>query len=221
MLISDLSVYCAGPQHSPEELRGMARISSVIEGHGYHTYLSSRDGLKHHTFETNGLMYRAVFALEIYQIVRRCDTLVLNLNGRVPDEDGVFVASLAFMVGKPVILYKNDNRSVFHGSDNPMVTGLSSGLGVVHKLRTIPKALAQGLRKAERKPQAPSPHASDAWGVSEHLRRVADLGEQVWSHIQEVQLQGDSADGGKDSIGTMDRLKARIERMEALGSITF
>ena len=214
-------VYCAGPQHSPEELRGMARISSAIEGHGYRTYFSARDGLAGTTFEKDGMMYRAAYALEIYQLVQRCGALVLNMNGRVPDEGGVYSASLAFMIGKPVILYKNDNRSVFHGSDNPMITGLSPDSGVVRKLKRIPGALTRGLRKMEtRRPQFPASQAPAASAIPEHVRRVADLGEQVWSHLQGIQMQGDCADGGRESNNTTDRLKAHIERMEALGSIT-
>ncbi len=204
-------VYCAGPQHSPEEKRSMARISSLIEGQGYRTYCSIRDGLEHYACEASEMLCRAAFALEVYQVVHRCHALVFNMNGRVPDQAGVFTAALAFMCGKPVVLYKNDNRSVFHGSDNPMVTCLSMRSGIVHRLRKIPGVLTRRLRATE-------PDTCGGSWIPEYVRREVELGGQVWSLLQDTQLQGSAEDVYHGYEKNTDRLKSRLEHMEALGS---
>ena len=77
-------------------------------------------------------------ALAVFQLAVRCEGLVLNLNGRVPDEGGVFEAAVAFTLGVPVVLYKRDHRSLLHGEDNAMITGLSHDFSSVNKLKRLP-----------------------------------------------------------------------------------
>ena len=70
-------------------------------------------------------MHRAIFALDAYQVVVGCGSLVCNINGRVPDEGAVAEASMAWTLGKPVVLYKQDIRTAVSGRDNPLVAGLA------------------------------------------------------------------------------------------------
>ena len=131
-------VYISGPSYCPEERWSMSEIAEALGRSGYDTYLPSRDGIE-------GLLHgraagadllgsdpgsydvlrRASFALETFQIMSRCDSLVFNMNGRVPDGGGVFKTALAFSAGKPLVLYKRDHRSAFAGRDNSMITGLA------------------------------------------------------------------------------------------------
>ena len=183
-------VYCSGSQFSPEEISGMLEISKVLEQNGYETYLPSRDGIEFLTlqlvedpecdrselFEILDVLNKAAFALNIFQIVRRCDALVFNMNGRTPEEGSVFKTSLAYSMGKPLVLYKNDNRSVFHGRDNTMITGLSGDFKVISKLNKLSKALSFAITKTQH---------SSWYGIKDlhhppFIGQVLTLGEMVW-----------------------------------------
>ena len=81
------------------------------------------------------MIQQAIFWLDTYEIVSRCQGLVLNMNGRVPDEGAVVEAAMAWMAGKTIVLYKSDSRSLIQGSDNPLVLGLGS----FAKVSTVPE----------------------------------------------------------------------------------
>ena len=176
-------IYCSGPLFCPEEQGGMAALARAIEAAGYGTFLPQRDGLEAYLLRfvdsplklgpLAGRIDAAIFALDAYQIVERCAGLVFSMNGRVPDEGGVAEAALAFAVGRPVVLYKNDRRSVFGGRDNPMVTSLSA-LPPVTEVRDVPRALRQVLRHAgAERPAAP-----------DRLRAAVSLGRRIWRLIE-------------------------------------
>ncbi len=180
-------VYCSGPLFCPEETAGMAAIAKVLEDAGFKTFLPQRDGIER--FVTGFIntplnvdilgsrrnMDKAIFALDVYQIVKRCDCLVMNMNGRVPDEGAVAEAGIAFAAGKPVVLYKNDVRTIFKGGDNSMITGLSA-YPPVRNLKMLPDA----MRVIE----------STASNISGRLLEVANFGEKIWSFLKHVPPSG-------------------------------
>ncbi|WP_256927642.1 nucleoside 2-deoxyribosyltransferase [Caballeronia sordidicola] len=88
------------------------------------------------------MLNKAIFALDTYQLLRRCDVIVANLNGKVPDEGTVVEATLAWHSGKPLILFKTDVRSMLNGSDNPMVTGLGD-FETIDDLSALPAAIGR------------------------------------------------------------------------------
>ena len=114
----------------------MQAISEALEKSGFETFLPHRDGLEfspllpaliEQGFDQDRalvLWNKAIFALDVYQAVRGCQAMVVNLNGRVPDEGAIVEAALAWRSGKPVVGYKADLRSLYLGQDNPMVSGL-------------------------------------------------------------------------------------------------
>ena len=220
---SDLIVYCAGPQHSPEESMGMQSIASLLETRGWPTYLSARDGLdfalatlkdylegdasrRVHLIK---MMAQMIFALEIFQVVRRCSSLCLNMNGRVPDEDSVFKASLAFSVGKPVTLYKNDNRSIFNGYDNPMILGLSGGLPVVRKRHRIPGGIIKAVERCKTYPT----RYGHGGSYSLRVTKVVDLGGEVWRHVKGWDRSNNDT---KDFCSQLLRLIKHFEQQEGI-----
>jgi nucleoside 2-deoxyribosyltransferase len=129
-------VYCAGPLFNVKEREEMLQIADLLQDAGFGTFLPQRDGLELTkcvealksrglgTEQATGLMSRAIFSLDVYQVVVGCDAIVVNLNGRVPDEGAVSEAAIAWCSGKAVVGYKADGRSVFFGQDNPLVAGL-------------------------------------------------------------------------------------------------
>lgn len=181
-------VYGAGPAWSPEEIQTLSELDRILAQAGFQTYLPHRDGIEDLFWkraatlppsQTDPLLSKAVFALEVYQIVERCQALVFVMNGRAPDEGGVFKAALAYATGKPLIIYKNDNRSLFHGNDNSMVTGITPAFATLNRLSKLPVELAKALAAS------PSP-----LGAPAHLRATLDLGRRIWDLVREHRASG-------------------------------
>jgi nucleoside 2-deoxyribosyltransferase len=182
-------IYCSGPLFSPEEQAAMSRIARILEQVGYGTFLPHRDGLETAVMAAmkrlgppastlgpvHRLVRRAIFALDVYQIVERCEALVFNMNGRVPDEGGVAEAAIAFSTGRPVVLYKEDARSAFDGFDNPMVSGLSTEPAPVGRTEDLPAAVERALHAGARRATQARPDRR----YPDHLSRVVDFGRTV------------------------------------------
>ena len=201
-----MMVYCAGPHYNPEEKYGMEQIARMIEASGFRTYLPHRDGIElGPPVEAFEFLARAHFASEVYQATRRSSAVLFNMNGRVPDEGAVFLSSLAYMTGKPVFLYKNDNRSIFHGNDNSMILGLSTNFHTVKKLNRIPKELCRILNKADN-PDAAGRNMENGHG---YLQKVARYGKKVWDLWTDIRMKKTES---RDSAGCLLLLKKRLER---------
>jgi len=128
-------VYCAGPLFNEPERREMALIAEVMEAAGHETFLPHRDGpfirLRDNLVAGGRApdsiwptLRRAIFALDVNRLLSWSSAVVVNLNGRVPDEGTIVEVSLAWHGGKTVVLYKNDARALEDGGDNPMLLGL-------------------------------------------------------------------------------------------------
>lgn len=129
-------VFIAGPLFNVKEREENKEIADVLESEGYETFIAQRDGLLFADIveEIEGIpnekaeeiVFKLIFHLDSYQAAKVCDAVVFNMNGRVPDEGASIEAALGFANGKPVILYKNDSRSLIRGHDNPLILGLAN-----------------------------------------------------------------------------------------------
>jgi nucleoside 2-deoxyribosyltransferase len=129
-------IYCAGPLFNTKEKEEMAEIAQALEINGFEVFLPHRDGLEFanlsQTFKGLGLsdreseliLNKSIYALDVFQVLDS-DGLILNLNGRVPDEGAIAEAGIAWSAGKKICIYKDDVRSLIRGNDNPLVLGLS------------------------------------------------------------------------------------------------
>ncbi len=129
-------IYCAGPLFNPKEREEMQEITSVLEEAGYSVFLPQRDGLEFaHLFpmllqrnmtpqQATDILNRSIFSLDVFQITN-CHGLVLNMNGRVPDEGAMVEAGIAWARKKIIVIFRNDSRSLIEGNCNPLVLGLS------------------------------------------------------------------------------------------------
>lgn len=188
-------IYCSGPLFCAEEVGGMTAIAQVLEHAGHDTFLPHRDGLEPYVLRfgnaalpgllpgVRGGVDYAIFALDVYELVERCDAVVCNLNGRVPDEGMVVEASIAFAIGKPVVLYKADSRAPFGGHDNAMLTALAAG-GIEDRIDRLPERVAKALATAgERGTPAPALAKAirDGERIAGFLARLpAGVGKQRW-----------------------------------------
>ena len=129
-------IYCAGPLFNPKEREEMQEIASVLEDEGYGVFLPHRDGLEFANIFPNLLqkglanhqakeiLNNAIFSLDVFHITES-NGLVLNMNGRVPDEGAMVEAGIAWACNKIITIFKNDSRSLIEGNCNPMAMGLS------------------------------------------------------------------------------------------------
>lgn len=162
----------------------MAEIARTLADAGFSVFLPHRDGFVfadvHREFlrgdyesaEAARMIQQAIFWLDTYEVVSGCQGLVLNMNGRVPDEGAVAEAAMAWVAGKAVVLYKADSRSLIQGRDNPLVLGLGNFVSV----STIPEiayAFTQLFRARRPGPKAPLPRAVES--AVESGRRLAKL----------------------------------------------
>jgi len=129
-------VYCAGPLFNPKEQEEMQEIASILEGSRFKVFLPHRDGLEFANVFPNllkkgitpqqakDILNNAIFSLDVFHITDS-DGLVLNMNGRVPDEGAMVEAGIAWACNKIVVIFRNDSRSLIEGNCNPMAMGLS------------------------------------------------------------------------------------------------
>ena len=147
-----LCVYCAGPLFNLSERSEMTSIAETLVAAGHSVYLPHRDGMEFRLVrevliergwdaEVAGqFLHEAIFAMDIYQLAIACDAIVWNMNGRVPDEGAVSEAAIAWTLGKPLIAYQDDVRSMIAGRMNPLLAGLVE-FTKVDCLEHIPAAL--------------------------------------------------------------------------------
>lgn len=142
----------------------MTAIADLLtEFPGHAVYLPHRDGMEFRLVrqelmarsrsgeEAGHFLHAAIFALDIYQLVAECNCVVWNLNGRVPDEGAVSEAAIAWTLGKPIVAYKEDVRSLITGRDNPLLVGLVD-FETLSDLQQIPTRLEELLRNPSAEP---------------------------------------------------------------------
>lgn len=151
-----LKVYCAGPLFNQAERDEMTAIAKGLVAAGYGVYLPHRDGMEFRLVldvlvdrgwehaVAGQFLHEAIFALDVHQVVVDCDALVWNLNGRVPDEGAVSEAAIAWTLGKPIVAYKDDVRSLIAGRYNPLLVGLVD-FTTVDAIDDIPAVLAREI----------------------------------------------------------------------------
>jgi nucleoside 2-deoxyribosyltransferase len=183
-------VYCAGPMFSPADRWDQDRLADALEIDGFDTFVPHRDGLEIREIMGQALdpqlmmavmpffsaIRKAVFALDLFEVVEGCDCLVFNMNGRVPDGGSVSEASAAYMAGKAVVLYKETPISFMQGQDNPMIDGLSYTWELVGTVEDIPNAVRRAINQADRV------KVRDGWSPSfaPMPREAVERGRKIW-----------------------------------------
>jgi nucleoside 2-deoxyribosyltransferase len=132
-------LFLAGPMGSPSEIAGQTKIADAFRPK-FDVYLAPCDGVEvkslidlidnpsnvSEPFVRAALLVQQIgWAHEIYQVLSS-DVIVLNLDGRVPDEGAVVEAASAFMAGKPVVTFKDTPVTFWPFFDNPMVAALDT-----------------------------------------------------------------------------------------------
>ena len=194
-------VYCAGPMFSPAEKWEQERLARELNDAGFETFLPQRDGLEIKEIMAQvadpkvgalvmlflPVMRKAVFALDLYQVVEGCDCVVFNMNGRVPDGGSVSEAASAHMAGKPVVLYKETPVAFILGEDNPMIDGLSYDWRNVPDVKDLPAAVRSAIEFVEKR------NDQEEWSprVPPVARERVERGRKIWLVMQSIESFAD------------------------------
>ncbi|MBD3675854.1 MAG: nucleoside 2-deoxyribosyltransferase [Planctomycetaceae bacterium] len=192
----DSCVYCAGPLFCQSEREEMMEIAEILVDHGYRVYLPHRDGMEfrliHEILVERGweapdaaqFLHAAIFALDVYQLAVECDCMVWNLNGRVPDEGAVSEAAMAWTLGKPLVGYKDDVRSLIAGRVNPLLVGMTD-FQTVENIEEIPHALALARTR-----QIQPPLNEEYF--SERMKIAVTDGGELWNALSDELASDDN-----------------------------
>jgi len=183
-----IRVYCAGPLFNGSEREEMRAIADLLTETGYSVYLPHRDGMEFRlvlevlvernwdTPTAAQFLHEAIFALDVYQLVLECDAMVWNLNGRTPDEGAVSEAAMTWMLGKPLIAYQDDVRSLIQGRVNPLLVGMVD-FESVDQIALIPNALSVSIMNHDMQPAV----SLDALPVK--VQKTVQAGQILWDAL--------------------------------------
>jgi nucleoside 2-deoxyribosyltransferase len=178
-------IYCAGPLFNPSERAEMEMLAETLELAGFKAFLPHRDGFLFEAIVPDlvragypldvaqWMARQAIFALDVYQVLVRCEGTVVNLNGRVPDEGAVVDGAMAWTVGKAVVLFKDDARSKIDGLDNPLVAGLGA-FRLVSRSEELPRAMTRALSEHPAQPLQVESLSVTTRQVAEHGQRLIE-----------------------------------------------
>jgi len=183
-----IRVYCAGPLFNRSEREEMTAIADLLTKTGYFVYLPHRDGMEFRLVlevlvERNWdtptaalFLHEAIFALDVYQLVVECEAMVWNLNGRTPDEGAVSEAAMTWMLGKPLIAYQDDVRSLIQGRVNPLLVGMVD-FESVDQIELIPNALSVSIMNHDLRPAVPLTE------LPVKVQQAVQAGQVLWNAL--------------------------------------
>jgi len=146
-----------------------------------------------------------VFALDVFQLLGRCESLVFNLDGRVPDDGSVMEVSAAFTAGRPLVIYKTTPITMLANADNPMIEGLSSTWSYVEDVAELPAALDAAIASAPAGTFVPLPH------VAALLEQGADVGDVLQRLRGRRGVVTAQAESQEDLVGLLNAMHAELE----------
>ncbi len=188
-------IYCAGPLFNQAERDEMTAIADVLCEAGFTVYLPHRDGMEFRLVleelvergwpapQAAQFLHEAIFALDVYQLAEECQAVAWNLNGRVPDEGAVSEAAIAWTLGKPIVAYMDDVRSLISGRVNPMLVGL-----VEFETKVTIGDLPGAKTAIETEDHTPIPSED----LPPRMRQAISDGRKLWQAMQKADAQLDN-----------------------------
>ncbi len=189
-------IYCAGPLFNQSERDEMTEIADVLCDTGFTVYLPHRDGMEFRLILDElvergwaapmaaQFLHEAIFALDVYQLAVECQAVAWNLNGRVPDEGAVSEAAIAWTLGKPIVAYMDDVRSLIAGRVNPMLVGLVE-FEMKGSIAELPEAIKAAIEAEDYAPPALS-------SLPPRFRKAVADGGRLWQTMQQAEAQFDN-----------------------------
>ncbi|MFB9136045.1 nucleoside 2-deoxyribosyltransferase [Vibrio olivae] len=131
-------LYLAAPLFCDSEIQFNIYLESLLSS-SFDVFLPQRDnGLVFEEIENGGDVnssLRSVFNGDI-EAIKKCDILLILLDGRSIDEGACFELGYAFSLGKQCIGLRTDSRQLMKHGNNPMITqALSSCFSSIPELQ--------------------------------------------------------------------------------------
>lgn len=189
-------IYCAGPLFNQAERDEMTAIADALCDAGFTVYLPHRDGMEFRLVLEElvqigwaaplaaQFLHAAIFSLDVYQLAAECQAVAWNLNGRVPDEGAVSEAAMAWTLGKPIVAYKDDVRSLITGQVNPMLVGLVE-FETKEAIGDLPGALKEAIQSDD---YSPAPLDS----LPPRMKQAISDGARLWEAMQKPNASFDN-----------------------------
>lgn len=149
-------IYVGGSLFSFGQRFEQQTLATLLEQNGYRTYLPQRDGLELDNLiasllglglteaEAAVAAQLEIFNYDVFQLFS-CNAMLSNGNGDQPDSGTVSETALAFAMGKPIVIFKDDIRIfALDTSLNPLYGELAI-VPVVTILAAVPAAMGQAL----------------------------------------------------------------------------
>ncbi len=214
-------VFISGPMFSPADLWEQRQIKDIVEAAGFTTYYAPEDGIEDEeliadlqsplmassSYRQAALLVQKIgWTLDIYMATFGCDAMVMNMNGRVPDEGSVVEAANAYACGMPLVLYKDTSITMWGPFDNPMVAALTAGWTPVTSYAAIPPALTAAIAaKDSTYSYIPPPQFARDLAIG---RQVAENRKHVMEVLRTLSRSG--KDIPQDSGGLWEQLLNQI-----------
>src|SRR6266542_4411073 len=200
--MADHTTYCAGPMFSTEDNNALQKTADALEvTKKFGAYLPFRDGLEIGAImnllrgpliripevqDALECVLRMVFAIDMYQLLVRCDSVVFNMDGRVPDDGSVSETAAAFAAGKGIVIYKTSPITMLANRDNPMVQGLSYTWRYVDDISKIPSELQAIISLVQREGHGDR----SSYRPPSQVAKVTAAGEVLWKVLTFLKDQG-------------------------------
>ncbi len=115
-------VFVAAPLFNEMERERNTRIKKFLEQLGFEVFLAQDDvGLSYdfiHGDERQKSEVRQRIFLSDAGGVKKSDIILFLIDGRTPDEGACVELGMGWMLGKPCVGYKTDNRAMDQNGDN-------------------------------------------------------------------------------------------------------
>jgi nucleoside 2-deoxyribosyltransferase len=213
-------VYLAGPMFSDADKWQQNLIDRTLNTAGYQTYVGMNDGIEvaaviadatkglalpaNQVAEIVTFVHQIVFALDVYQLAKRCKSVVFTMDGRVPDDGSISETAIAYATNTPVVIFKTSPITMLGNQDNPMVQGLSTKWAYVDKVAAIPSALDAAVA-------AESGLSGPGFQAGPRLAATITLGEAIWNQIDMIrQVSGASP---AQIYTTVKQMEAQLRSM--------
>lgn len=180
-------IYCAGPLFNKKEQDEMQEIATALEKSGFSVFLPHRDGFEFSKLienfkemgwteeKANKILSKAIFTLDVFEVLDS-QGLVLNINGRVPDEGAMVEAGIAWNAGKTVVIYKTDTRTLMNGCDNPLLLGLGN-FKTIDSIDEIPRIFSETIQNNSNnnhgKPTIDNSNLSEIYAKGKEISRLS------------------------------------------------
>ena len=189
-------VYLSGPMFSAADLSQQLIIAKTLQDAGMSSYLPQRDGIEvgplmahigepdngvsvEQLFEVMLFIRQIVCAMDNYQLISRCNSLVFNMDGRVPDDGSIAETAAGWASGQAIVIYKTTPITMLGGTDNPMVSGLSLTWQTVNDVTLLPQAILYTAQLIETM-------GGTRFTAGTQCAAVIELGNVVWDNMSTI-----------------------------------